>query len=138
MSENNLLHPPLARNTEERHKIYSKKAVMGFSLFFTSIFGGVLLMQNLREAGKKKEARTVLLLSTFYTVLCIYIVNIPEEPNTSLTYVCNIVGGIILTEVFYKKHFADEKSYEKKRIWKPLIISLLITIPFVLAMISQI
>lgn len=137
MSENNLLHPPLATDAEERHKIYSKKAVMGFSLFFTSIFGGVLLMQNLKEAGKKKEANTVLLVSTLYTALCIYIVNIPEETNTSLTYVCNIVGGIILTEIFYKKHFADEKSCEKKKIWKPLIISILITLPFVLAMISQ-
>lgn len=30
-------------------EIYSSKAIWGFTIFFSSIFGGILLMQNLRE-----------------------------------------------------------------------------------------
>jgi thymidylate kinase len=116
-------------------KIYSKLAIRGFSIFFTSIFGGILLMQNLRDIGKKKEANIILLLSVLFTAASIFIVNIPAKPSTSLTYICNIIGGYILSEYFYKKYFPNDNMYEKKKIWKPLIISILITIPFIIAMI---
>lgn len=116
-------------------KIYSKKAIWAFSIFFSAIFGGVLLMQNLKDIDKRKEAYMVLLFSIVFTVSVIYIVNIPERPQTSLTYLCNMVGGLILSEYFFKKHFTNDKSYPKKKIWKPLIISILITIPFILALI---
>jgi len=116
-------------------KIYSKKAIWGFSVFFSSIFGAVLLMQNLKYIGKKKESYIVLLLSIFYTALTIYIVNIPAEPKSSLTLLCNMIGGVILTEFVYKKNFPNDQNIEKKKIWKPLIISVLIIIPFILALI---
>lgn len=125
----------LAAITPSNPKIYSKKAIWGFSFFFSAIFGAVLLMQNLKDIGKKKEANLILLLSILYTAITIYIVNIPEKPTSSLTYLCNIVGGLILTEYFYKKHFPLDQAIEKKKIWKPLIISTLITIPFILAII---
>lgn len=92
-------------------------------------------MQNLKDIGRKKEANLVLLLSILYTTVSIYIVNIPEELNSSVTYLCNMAGGLILTEFFYKRYFPAKASYGKKKIWKPLIISILITIPFMLALI---
>lgn len=122
-------------NIEENMKIYSKKTIWGFSIFFSAIFGGVLLMQNLKDVGRKKEGNIILILSIIYTAITIYIVNIPEPPKSSLTYLCNMVGGLILTEYFYKKYFPSTKEYEKKKIWKPLIISILITSLFVLALI---
>lgn len=125
----------MAIMTDSNPKIYSKKAIWGFSLFFSAIFGAVLLMQNLKDIGKKKEANIILLLSIIYTAVTIYIVNIPDKPNTPLTYICNIVGAVILTEYFYKKSFPSDPTFEKKKIWKPLIISILISIPFLLAMI---
>jgi hypothetical protein len=116
-------------------KIYSKVAIRGFSIFFTTIFGGVLLMQNLRDIGKKKEANIILLASLLFTAVTIFIVNIQTKPNTSITFLCNIIGSYILSEYFYKKYFPNDSLYEKKKIWKPLIISILITIPFVVAVI---
>ena len=123
---------------ESNPKIYSKKAIFGFSIMFSAIFGAVLLMQNLKDIGKKKEANIILLLSIIYTAITIYIVNIPDKPITSLTYLCNMIGGAILTEYFFKKSFPNEETFEKKKIWKPLIISILITIPFILALIYSI
>jgi hypothetical protein len=123
----------LAVPVDSNLKIYSKKAILGFSFFFSSIFGAVLLMQNLKDIGKKREANTILLLSIIYTAITIFIVNIPDKPNTSLTYICNIIGGITLAEYFYKKNFPDDQKIVKKKIWKPLIISIVITIPLLLA-----
>ena len=130
---------PLNENTvelkNENQKIYSQKAIWGFSIFFSSIFGAVLLMQNLKDIGKKKEANIILLISILYTALAIYLVNIPEKPETSMTFIINAVGGLVLSKYYYSKYFPNDDRYEKKKIWKPLIISIIIMIPFVLAMI---
>ena len=116
-------------------KIYSEKAIWGFSVFFTAIFGGVLLMQNLKDIGKKKEANLILIFSIIFTIIGIYIVNIPEKPKTGLTFLINGIGGMILTKYFFKKYFPNPDDYDKKKIWKALIISIIIIIPFVLAVI---
>jgi hypothetical protein len=114
-------------------KIYSKQAIFGFCIVFTSIFGGVLLMQNLRDIGKKKEANLVLLLSILYTALVAIAANTIAVNNSSVTWVLNAVGGAVLSEYFYKKYFPADSDYPKKTIWKPLIISLIIVVPFILA-----
>ena len=38
----------------EQPTLYSKKAILGFSLFFSTIFGVVLLMYNLKVMNKQK------------------------------------------------------------------------------------
>lgn len=119
----------------EKSKIYSQGAIMGFSVVFTTIFGGVLLMQNLKEAGKKKEAYTVLIASIVYTLVVILLTNIIAQPNSSMSFALNIGGGALLSKYFFAKHFPDKDKYESKPIWKPLVISIIITIPFVLALI---
>ncbi len=79
----------------------------------------------------------MLLVCVLYTIMTIYIVNIPERPQSSLTYFFNIVGGSILTEYVYKKHFPNSSVYQHKKIWKPLIICILILIPILFAMILE-
>ena len=119
--------------TEEIVKIYSKKAIWGFSFLFTTIFGGVLLMQNLLDLGKKKKAYQVLTFSIVYTALSIYLLISIAPKNNSFTYLFNILGGLILSEYFFKKNIPNENLLPKKKIWKALIISLLIIIPFIAA-----
>ena len=121
--------------TDEIVKIYSKRAVWGFSIFFTTIFGGVLLMQNLRDLNKKKEGYQVLVFSILYSALGIYLASLTETANTSMNFAVNVVGGIILTGFFFKRYVPDESNLPKKKIWKALIISLLIILPFVVALI---
>lgn len=112
--------------------IYSKRAIWGFSFFFTPIFGGILLMQNLKDIDKKKEANLVLVLSILMTVLTIIIITIFKINGRSISFLCNMGGAAILTEYFYKKYFPDEADYEKKKIWKPLIIGVVICVAFIL------
>ena len=116
----NIIKPP----------IYSKKAIWGFSFFFTPVFGGILLVQNLKDIGKKKEANIVLLISILITVLIISIIAVFDVKGSSMTFLCNIAGGAIISEYFYKKYFPDEIDYEKKKIWKPLIIGIIICVAF--------
>lgn len=112
-------------------KIYSKKAILGFSILMSTLFGGILLYQNLIDIKKKKEAYMVLGISILMTIVTIIIVNIPEEPKSSLAYVCGIAGGSLLSYYFVPTYFPDEEQFPKKKIWKPLIIAVIITAAFV-------
>ncbi|WP_345988109.1 hypothetical protein AAEU33_13860 [Chryseobacterium sp. Chry.R1] len=112
-------------------KIYSKKAIFGFSVLMSTLFGGILLYQNLIDIKKKREAYIVLGLSILITIVTIVIVNIPEEPKSSLAYVFGAAGGGLLSNYFVPNYFPDEEHYPKKEIWKPLIIAAIITVSFV-------
>ncbi|MCG2612614.1 hypothetical protein LZZ90_13980 [Flavobacterium sp. SM15] len=118
----------------EKQKIYSERSVWGFSLFFTTLFGGILLMQNLKDIGKKKEANNILVMSILYSIISIIIVNIPDNTNPSLAISLNVFGGMLLSKYYFPKYFPKTENYEKKPIWKPLIISLIVAVPFVFAL----
>jgi mRNA-degrading endonuclease RelE of RelBE toxin-antitoxin system len=118
---------------ENTQRIYSNKAIMGFSVLFATIFGGVLLMQNHKDIGNKKIANYVLIFSILYTTMTILIINAIEIRLHSLAYLLNYIGGVILTKLFYPKYFPKEQKFKYKKIWKPLIISIIIIIPFFLA-----
>ena len=110
-------------------KIYSKNTIWVFSVIFAPIFGGVLLRQNLIDCEMRKEANIVLLTSIAMTVFTFLIVN---NTNNVPIYILNMAWGAILTEYFFKKYFTND-NYEYKKIWKALIISIIIIIPFLLA-----
>ncbi|MDQ6904328.1 MAG: hypothetical protein M3139_15125 [Bacteroidota bacterium] len=113
--------------------IYSKRAIYLFAFLFSALVGGLLLMQNLKDIGKKKEAKIILLISIVLTAATVVITVLFPGRFTSL--VCNIGGGAILSEYFYKKYFPDDTDYEKKKIWKPLLIALSICIMLIFVMV---
>lgn len=117
-------------------KIYSKKAILGFSIFMSVLFGGVLLFLNLIADKKKKEAYIVLITSILLTIISIVITSIPENPKSYLAYVCGFAGGIFLTQFFVPKYFPNEEQYPKKPIWIPLMIALVIMVIFVFVLIN--
>ncbi len=57
------------------------------------------------------------------------------KTKNSPALVFNLTGLLVLFEYFFGKYFPDENTYEKKKAWKPLLISVLIIIPFLLALI---
>ena len=116
-------------------KIYSKKAILGFSVFMSSLFGGILLYINLKDLKKDKEANIVLGVSILLTILTYFVMSIPENPKSSLAYLCGFIGGGILSYFFVTKYIPNEESHPKKQIWKPLIIATIITVVYVSLMI---
>lgn len=111
---------------EQLPGIYSKKAILGFSIFLSTFFGGILLFQNLIAVNKKKEAYIVLGISIIITILTGIIVSVPENPNSSLSYLCGFAGGSVLAYYFFPKYFPNEEQYPRKAIWKPLIIGIIL------------
>jgi hypothetical protein len=111
---------------------YSQQAIWGFSTFFTVIFGAVLMSYNLK--GNRQAQYIILGFGVLYTVASIWILSmIPRSPGFTLAV--NGIGGWLMTSFFWHKYLGKERKYRTKPIWKPLIISIVIMIPFLLAVI---
>lgn len=103
--------------------LYSKRAIQGFTIFFTTIFGAVLLMQNLKDMQKPLARNQVLIFGILYTTLSAILLNyLPKMFFITLLF--NIIGYAVLTEFFWNKHLGNNLEYTKKEIWKPLTISI--------------
>jgi hypothetical protein len=111
--------------------LYSKGAIRAFSLLFSTIFGAVLLSYDILDIKKKW---IVICFGIIYTALTITIMNL-IPPNTFYVLLLNTAGGLGLTSTFWDKYVGKETKYRAKPIWKPLVISIIITIPLLLALI---
>lgn len=121
--------------------IYSKWAILGFSIFFSPLIGGILLMINLRSVGFKRQGTGVLLFSVIYqfvsTAVIASVMKLPPNVNRIALFqntqfliynlVAQIIGGGILAEYFYKKYFPADQ-YKYKSVWRPLAVMLIITL----------
>ena len=105
--------------------LYSKKAIQGFTIFFTTIFGAVLLMHNLKEMNKLKARNQVLIFGIAFTILSAMLLNyLPKMFLTTLLF--NLIGYAVLIEFFWKNNIDKELEFTKKEVWKPLTISIII------------
>jgi len=116
----------------EAPELYSKRVITMFSAIFSAIFGAVLMMHNFKEVGNSKARNQVLVFGILYTIASILIINALNIQAIAL----NFTGAAILTEFFWNKQLGKEIKYRKRSWIKPAIISVIITIPFVLAVIN--
>jgi len=121
--------------------IYSRWAIAGFSIFFSPLIGGILLMLNLRSVGLKKEGTGILLLTIAYQIIAGVVlgsfVKVPHIQTISdlaanrqfLIYskISDIIGAGILAEYFFRRYFPGDK-YERKGVLRPLFTVILILI----------
>ena len=114
----------------EKPILYSKTSIKGFSIFFGTIFGAVLLMSNLSNCNKSKEKNYVLLFGIVYTLFT-YAIIFTIGSNFIITLILNCIGFGILTEFFWNKYLGKSLNYSKKRIVKPLLISLAIMLSLI-------
>jgi len=118
---------------EDNVKIYSKRAIRAFSILFSPIFGGILLMQNLRDIGNRKAANQVLFFSIAVTLLAAAVIT-QVETVSSYSFLINLPGAFVLSEYFFTRDFPEPDNYQKKKIWKPLLISIVITVVFLMVL----
>ncbi|RYY35412.1 MAG: hypothetical protein EOP46_10125 [Sphingobacteriaceae bacterium] len=107
-------------------ELYSKTAIWAFSIFFGVIFGGVLLMLNLRNAGYKKAGVIVLLFSIGFNIMA-FIISYYVGLGRYSGLIFSIAGGAILTEYFFKKYF-PENDYYPRPVWGALAVSVIIVL----------
>lgn len=115
-------------------ELYSKQAILLFSILFSTIFGAVLLMSNLKTLRLKNARNQVLWFGIMYTGIIIFIVSY-FEIKSNIGMPLNLVGSLILTELFWNRELGKEFSFRKKKIREALFYSILIMIPFVLVVI---
>ncbi len=111
--------------------LYSKGTIRAFSLIFSTIFGAVLLSSNIND---NKRKLIVIGFGVIYTAVTIMIMNL-IPPNTFYVLILNTAGGLGLTSTFWNKYVGQETEYRARPIWKALMISIIITIPFIIAII---
>ena len=103
--------------------LYSKKAILGFSILFSTTFGVVLLMSNLKTMNKPKARVEVLVFGIAYIFFSIVLFNyLPKTFFIPILF--NIIGYAVLTEYYWNKNLGKDLQHRKKEIWKPLIISI--------------
>lgn len=115
---------------EEAPQLYSPAAIVGFSIFFSLLFGAMLLVTNIRQLGNRKGAGVVIGFSIVYMVLEVILFEVTR--NSGLSLGMNIIGAFILNYYFWPKYIGFQQPYEAKPIWRALLISFLIILPLVI------
>ncbi|MUP44682.1 hypothetical protein E0K83_02855 [Gramella sp. BOM4] len=133
MAENESQVAETKQQEKELPALYSKRVIYLFSVIFSTIFGTVILMSNLKQLGEKKARMEVLVFGIIFTIGTAITLN-TVQLQTNLGLPLNILGGVILNEFFWNRYIGKETEFEKKSWHKPAIISTLITLPFVAAM----
>lgn len=120
----------------EKIAIYSKWAILGFSVFFSPVAGGILLMMNLRRIGKKAEGFLVLIFGIGYKIITeivlLRVSGLDIKKVTTQALMANhqllyyslaldILGAGILAEIIFRRYFRAD-NYESRSIWVPLLI----------------
>lgn len=106
---------------------YSPAAILGFSIFFSVIFGGILMYANLRKAGKKTEATTAILISLGIMFLSAFIAH-TYQMNQWIVLLANVSGALILIEYFWKKHLGYQTKFKRKSLTRAILISVGVTL----------
>jgi O-antigen/teichoic acid export membrane protein len=127
-----MIEPTKPEPTNEA--IYSKWAILGFCIFFSPIFGGVLIRQNLIGVHRKREANLLLLLSVLMAFLTAMLASTPYG-GSGTTILANFLQGALLVEFSFKKYLPHADELPKKTIWRPLSTSLMIVAALLMLMI---
>ena len=120
----------------ETPTLYSKTTIQGFTIFFSTFFGVILLMSNLKEMNKPKARMEVLVFGITYAIFSSFLLNY-LPPIFFISIIFNLIGYVILVEYFWNKNLGKDLKYEKKQIWKPLIVSILFSLIMLFILISN-
>lgn len=112
---------------EELPVLYSQTAILAFTIFFSPLFGGVLLAMNASRM-KSKTVWQVVVFSVVLSVISGFISWI-LMPGSFVGILVPVACGLILSELAWNRFIGKGVPYLHRRILWPLIIALAITLP---------
>ncbi len=110
--------------------LYSQTVILAFTIFFSPLFGGIMLAMNVWRVNKKAVWQ-VILFSLVFTTFAGYITYYILPPGSFAAILIRIGGALILSELLWNHLIGKGYKYDKRKIIIPLIIALLITIPII-------
>jgi hypothetical protein len=108
---------------EEKPKLYNKATIIVFSILLSTFFGGIIYSQNLSKTGNRNQIGPVLIFCIIWNIIFFKLTNRYTD-NFIVTFILpNLLGGLLLSTLFWKHHFGD-LDFKVRSIWMPLIIVL--------------
>jgi hypothetical protein len=108
-------------------QMYSRRVLYFFTVFFSALFGSIMLSLNARKLGKNSEAAYILIFGVVFTLVQVWI-GIHFHPNSKDTY--GIIGGLIgaycLDYFFWKRYIGYGTFYRTRSFVMPLVIGVAI------------
>lgn len=120
-------------NDPSAPELYSQQAIWGFSFLLAPIFGSVLMAMNFKRIEKSKFIIPVIIFGILWYALALLLM--PEKPRTSMVYLLNMLGGLVLIYFLWPKFIGKELKYRKRSIIAPAIIGATIAAIVVFVMI---
>ncbi len=112
---------------EELPVLYSQTAILAFTIFFSPIFGGILLAMNVKRVKGRFVTQVVLI--SIVLALVSGIISWFLVPGSFFGILAPIASGLILSELMWNRFIGKGLPYMHRRVLVPLIIALAITLP---------
>ena len=110
--------------------LYSQTVILAFTIFFSPLFGGIMLAMNVWKVNKKAVWQ-VILFSVVFTAFAGYLSYYVLAPGSFAAILIRIGGALVLSELLWNHLIGKGVAYNKRKIIIPLVIALLITVPIV-------
>ena len=116
MNEESLIETP---------KLFSRKAIVAFSIVLTPLFGMLLYILNFNRASIKKSIMPVVIFYILWNLITFKVLN-GYVANFIFSFLLpNLLGGLILTKLFWNMHF-KEIQFRNRAIWGPLTVVVIV------------
>jgi hypothetical protein len=110
--------------------LFSQTAILAFTIFFSPLFGGILLALNIKTV-KKPGMWQVVSLSLLFTMVSGLVTYYILPPGSFFAILIPIVFALLMSELIWTRFIVKKVEYERKSILIPLLVALLITIPII-------
>ena len=117
-------------------KLYSRFSIRFFAIVFSTLFGGILFSINLYRLEKKREIIYVIGFSLVYSYLVYYLTTLKAESVTTITLIMNLLGSLVLEEVFWKNYIGKHFKFRRQPITGALLVGFGISMFLIYAMFS--
>lgn len=111
-------------NQIKEARLFSKLAIVLFSIFGSTLFGAVLFSDNLRQIGLGKKSFSPIVFALVYNFLVSRIIQQFQVPIA--IFPLNFVGGVVLAFVFWKELIGEEEDFKTRPVWGPLMVIVLL------------
>jgi len=113
-------------------RLFTRNIIMIYSILFSTFVGSILMAINLNRLKKERDALYVLLFGVGFSYLVNYLMSKLNMSMTVLPVLINVIGALLIDNLFWKKHIGLEMKFQKQPIKGLLIITASIILIFII------